>query len=61
MKLGDKVWSPSFGKGIVVRKNTAWDLEVLYRINTGSLLYYGMAWGHNLSGERYEPPLLIGW
>jgi hypothetical protein len=60
MKLGDKVWSPSFGKGIVVRINTAWDVEVIYRVNTGSLLYYGMGWGHNKVDGIFEPPLIEG-
>ena len=57
--LGKEVWSPQWGRGIVVRLDTAWDAEVLYGVRTHSLLYYGLAWGHNrISGDRFEPPLL---
>lgn len=59
MELGQQVWSPQFGRGIVVRLNTAWDVEVIYRINTRSFLYYGMGWGHNFNGSIYEPPLIL--
>lgn len=37
--------------------NTAWDAEVLYKRNVGSLLYYGMAWGHSFNGTYWEPSL----
>ena len=57
--MGDFVFSPKFGKGVIVRLNTAWDVEVLYEKNVGSILYYGMAWGHNIKGDNFEPELYL--
>ncbi len=53
------MYSLKFGPGIVVRTgaDTPWDVEVLYEKNIGSLLYYGMAWGHDLVDGKYMPEL----
>ena len=62
--IGKEVWSPEWGRGFIVRlhEDGPWDVEVLYRNRTGSLLYYGLAWGHtkvnDVPGGRFLPPLL---